>query len=205
MSYKFMYGVTSWGGLPSEDLPEVAFIGRSNVGKSSLINGVSLYNSLARVSKTPGATQQLNFFAFLKQDIPAMFLVDLPGYGYAKAAKSKVLSWNKFMLEYLEKRPQLKRIFMLIDSRHGFMKIDQEMLNFLKQCGVLVQIILTKGDKISKTQLMAVKAGIEEEIKTHAICYQDVIASSYKTKEGMEQIRTAIMDACENKFCTKFS
>jgi GTP-binding protein len=187
---EFIVGAVKEADFPLLDIPEIAFIGRSNVGKSSLINALLNRKSMARVSNTPGRTREINFF-LLGQ---ILHLVDLPGYGYAEASKKTVSGWNRLILDYLRGRRQLKRIFMLIDARHGFKPNDIEMLEFLGDFGVLVQVILTKGDKVSAKQLDAIQQKMLSEIKKHAVCFDVILTTSSERKEGIDEVRDQIVD-----------
>ncbi|MDA0362387.1 MAG: ribosome biogenesis GTP-binding protein YihA/YsxC, partial [Proteobacteria bacterium] len=140
----FLKGVVAMNGLPTADRPEVCFAGRSNVGKSSLINGITGRKSLARTSNTPGRTQEINFFSVSDK----LYVVDLPGYGNAEAPLSIVEKWQSLLRAYLSGRPTLRRVFVLIDSRHGIKKVDQDIFNLLDKSAVTFQIVLTKVDKI---------------------------------------------------------
>lgn len=173
-----MTGAATIEALPDTSVPEVAFVGRSNVGKSSLLNALTGQATLARTSHTPGRTQQLNFFS-----VPdgSLRLVDLPGYGYAKAAKGAVKSWNKLIRNYLEFRPNLRHVYILIDSRHGLKEGDQEVMELLDGMGVAYQIILTKADKIKKEQMEKVVAATEAALKKHPAAFPvPHITSSHK-------------------------
>ncbi len=147
----FLRGVTSIAQLPPANVPEVAFVGRSNVGKSSLINALTKRQSLARTSKTPGCTQQLNFFA-IGEEPELLRIVDLPGYGYAKASKREVAGWHRLMVDFLQCRPNLKQVFLLLDGRHPIKKSDEEMMDILDEVAISYRIIFTKLDKLSQKE-----------------------------------------------------
>lgn len=185
---EFIIGAVNIRDLPIEDLPEFAFIGRSNVGKSSIINALLNRNNLARVSNTPGRTQQLNYFLVNRK----VFFVDLPGYGYAKASKKSIENWNRLIYDYLRGRRQLRRIFMLIDARHGLKSNDMQMLYFLKDFPNVVQIVFTKIDKLKKHEVEELFAKTAEQIKTIAICYDRLIATSASDKLGISEFREEI-------------
>lgn len=174
--------------LPSRDWPEIAFAGRSNVGKSTLINAVFQKKGLAKASSTPGRTQCLNFFQMDRH----LHVVDMPGYGYAKAPKSMVDDWNKMLRLYLKGRTQLKRVFLLIDSRHGLKENDIEIMNMLDEAAVSYQAILTKIDKIKAPAVKVRVAEIEAAMPKHPALYPDVLVSSSEKTEGLEEIRQAI-------------
>ena len=185
---RFVLGVADLAQLPITGLPEVAFIGRSNVGKSSLINALTGQKGLAKTSNTPGRTQQLNFF-----DLAGLlYLVDLPGYGYAQAPEAQVKQWQKVIFAYLQGRPNLKRVFLLIDSRHGIKKIDREIMEMLDKAAVTYQIVLTKTDKISPAALMQILAETEAETAKHAAAYVRVLTTSSEKKTGIDALRAEI-------------
>jgi GTP-binding protein len=188
---KFIIGITDYAIFPSPDLPEFAFIGRSNVGKSSLLNALVKQKALARVSVTPGRTQQVNFFRLADA---AMF-VDLPGYGFAKAPKNLVKAWERMSLGYLKNRTSLKRLFLLIDSRHGFKKNDLEFMAQLDKFAISYQIILTKLDKTNKEQIQSIISFAKENIVKHASMFPDMILSSSKQGHGIVDLRTYIYNA----------
>ncbi|HPQ50597.1 MAG TPA: ribosome biogenesis GTP-binding protein YihA/YsxC, partial [Alphaproteobacteria bacterium] len=175
--------------LPPSHIPEIAFAGRSNVGKSSLINAV-MGRKIAHVSHTPGRTQQLNFF-----DVGDHFwLVDMPGYGYAKVSKSLKDNWNKVLRDYLRGRPNLRVVFLLIDSRHGLKENDLEMMKMLDQSAVSYRIILTKADEPKKADLEATKALIEEKLKKHPAAFPEAFPVSSWKKTGIEELQEMILD-----------
>lgn len=184
----FVLGVAKLEQLPFSDLPEVAFAGRSNVGKSSLINAVTGKRSLAKTSSTPGRTQQLNYFNLNNQ----IHIVDLPGYGYAQAPENMVKQWQKVIFAYLQGRVNLKRVFLLIDARHGIKKVDMEVMEMLDKAAVTYQIILTKTDKISLKELNSLQEKVKTEITKHAAAYINVIATSSEKKQGLELVRAEI-------------
>lgn len=186
----FIKSVPSLKDLPESDHIEVALAGRSNVGKSSLMNALFDHSGLARVSNTPGRTQHLNFFDLDQR----LYVVDMPGYGYAKAPKPIVLSWNKLLRSYLQGRPNLKRVFLLIDARHGVLKTDLEMMKLLDDTAVTYQVVLTKSDKLSALKVESLKIKLEESLKTHAAAYPTVIITSSEKKHGFEFLRAVITD-----------
>ena len=184
----FMLSVAHLEQLPISQLNEVAFAGRSNVGKSSLLNAVTGIKGLAKTSNTPGRTQQLNYFNVGDQ----VLLVDLPGYGYAKAPETLVKHWQKLILTYLQGRVQLKRVFVLIDSRHGIKKVDEEIMDMLDKAAVTYQIILTKIDKISQAALHRVWKETQEKISKRAAAYVRLLATSSEKNIGLEDVRAEI-------------
>ena len=184
----FLISVANLVQLPETDFDEVAFAGRSNVGKSSLINALFNQSKLAKTSSTPGRTQQLNFFNFDNK----LYLVDLPGYGYAKAPEKLVKQWQVVLKTYLRGRPTLRRVFLLIDSRHGLKKEDREIMKLLDESAVTYQIILTKIDKISEKALSSVKQAIMEELKKHAAAMPEPPATSPEKKVGLDNLKAEI-------------
>ncbi len=192
---QFVAGVQNLDQLPEMNLPEVAFIGRSNVGKSSLLNALTNNGKLARTSQTPGATKQLNFFNVC--DI--LHLVDVPGYGYAKAAKKDVKQWQGTLFAYLRGRSQLARAFMLIDARHGVKDADQEMFKLLNDSAVSFQMVLTKIDKITQDELEAVKEKTLEIAARQPAAHPGILSTSADKKLGIESLREAVIEALEGK------
>ena len=188
----FVMGAVNVAQLPPDDLPEVAFAGRSNVGKSSLINALVGQKYLARASNEPGRTRELNFF--LLND--AMHMVDLPGYGWARASKVTVKKFQNLGRDYLRGRPNLKRAYLLIDARHGLKAVDNEPMDALDKAAVSYQIILTKADKIKPQELAktieATQAGVKKRPAAHPI----VLATSSETGMGIPELRLEIMQTC---------
>ena len=187
----FVAGAANHDAIPPDDgMGEIAFAGRSNVGKSSLINAVTGRKALARASKTPGRTQQINFF-----EIDGQFrLIDLPGYGYAKESKEKVSAWNDLIRDYLRNRRSLKRVCVLVDSRHGIMAADRESMEVLDRSGVRYVVILTKADKPKPAELAAVTAAVEEELRVkHVAAHAKVYATSADRNIGIAELRAIIV------------
>ncbi len=194
----FIRGVPSLKFLPPEGPFEVAFAGRSNVGKSSLINALVGQKGLARTSNTPGRTQELNYFvpdgySGEGDDLPPMALVDMPGYGYAQAPKEQVDAWTKLVFDYLRGRATLKRVYVLIDSRHGIKKNDEDVLTLLDKAAVSYQIVLTKTDKIKEAGVPRLIAETMEKIKKRPAAYPAVIATSSEKGKGLDDLRAAIL------------
>ena len=185
---KFVLGVAKLEQLPLTEMPEIAFAGRSNVGKSSLINAVTGQKGLAKTSNTPGRTQQLNYFNLADK----IHIVDLPGYGYAQAPESMVKQWQRVIFAYLQGRVNLKRVFVLIDSRHGIKKVDLEIMELLDKAAVTYQIVLTKSDKVGIGALQKVKEDVEKEITKHAAAYTKVLMTSSEKKHGIDSVRAEI-------------
>ncbi|CAN7633590.1 ribosome biogenesis GTP-binding protein YihA/YsxC [Aminobacter sp. LjRoot7] len=193
----FIRGVPSMKFLPPEGPPEIAFAGRSNVGKSSLINALVRHSGLARTSNTPGRTQELNYFvpdgfSGEASDLPPMALVDMPGYGYAQAPKEQVDAWTKLVFDYLRGRVTLKRVYLLIDSRHGIKKNDEEVLTLLDKAAISYQIVLTKTDKIKAAGVQPLIEDTLLKIKKRAAAFPTVLATSSEKNEGLDELRAAI-------------
>lgn len=184
-SAEFVKSAFSEAHWTTDGRPEIAFLGRSNVGKSSLINALTIRKKLARASNTPGRTQQINFF-----DLGGVaFLVDLPGYGYAVASKTKVHAWNDMVRSYLRGRPTLKRVCVLIDSRHGFKDIDLETLDMLDKTHVPYVVVLTKTDKLKKQETLDVIAAVTEGLQGRPSAVPEPYPTSADDKTGIAELR----------------
>lgn len=184
----FVAGVTSLDNLIPMSLPEIAFAGRSNVGKSSLINALTGRKMLARTSHTPGRTQQLNFFDLGGR----MFIVDLPGYGYARAAKTKIKSWNDLIRAYLRGRQTLQRVCILVDSRHGFKPDDFDLMKMLDESAVTYLVVLTKTDKVKAEELRIRKAETEAVLKTRPAAFPFIFSTSSAKGQGIPELRAEL-------------
>ncbi len=185
---RFVAGAASLQQLPSPDRPEVAFAGRSNVGKSSLINALTGRKALARTSHTPGRTQQINFFDLGGR----LSLVDLPGYGYARASKKDVKTWTRLVRDYLRGRPNLTRLCLLVDARHGLKDSDREIMAMLDEAGVVYQLVLTKADKPRPAELAERCAAVEIEARGHPAAYPTILVTSAQAGTGIAALRAAV-------------
>ena len=184
----FVAGATNIGQVPEGTIPEVAFAGRSNVGKSSLVNALTGRKTLARVSNTPGRTQQLNFF-----DLGArLCLVDLPGYGYHQAGKTAAATWSKLTEQYLAGRPELRRVLLLIDSRHGVKPLDEGIMKILDQAAVIYQVVLTKVDKSGAAELAATRAQVGAALRRHVAAHPEVLETSSQMGTGIPELRAEL-------------
>lgn len=185
---RFIAGAAEPAALPPETLPEIAFAGRSNVGKSSLVNALTARRVLARISNTPGRTRQINFF-----DLGgALMLVDLPGYGYAEASKIAVKRWTGLVRRYLQSRAALRRVCLLIDSRHGIKDIDRSLLDMLDRAGVSYQIVLTKTDKLGPTALAETAARVAAELASHTAAHPELHLTSAEQRRGIAALRATL-------------
>jgi GTP-binding protein len=178
--------------LPDPDFPEIAFAGRSNVGKSSLLNAVTGRKSIARASVTPGRTQELNFFEV--GEPTRLRLVDMPGYGFAKAPPEVAKKWQRLVRDFLRGRVVLKRVLLLIDSRHGIKPPDLEMMTMLDEAAVVYRLVLTKADKIKASELDKVVADTLVEARKHSAAYPELLVTSSETKLGIAELRTAVLE-----------
>lgn len=190
---EFVRGVTTIDQLPTDGLMEIAFAGRSNVGKSSLINAVTGARGLARASNTPGRTQQLNFFKVSDK----CHIVDLPGYGYAAAPEKMVQAWTRLIHDYLRGRVQLRRVFLLIDSRHGIKPVDEKIMKMLDGAAVTYQIILTKADKISRIASETVLKQTIEMGQKHVACYPEILLTSSEKNWNIDLVRAEFVKVIE--------
>ncbi len=184
----FTAGAAKVEQIPPASLPEIAFTGRSNVGKSSLINALTGRKTLARVSNTPGRTQQINFFSLGD----TLMLVDLPGYGYAKVSRGKAMAWNRMAETFLKGRATLRRVCVLIDARHGLKDSDRKILETLDSAAVSYQAVLTKTDKAKPEALKALRETLSAELAKHPAAHPEIIATSAESGEGIETLRTAL-------------
>lgn len=185
---RFLKGVVDLQNLPVGPLPEVAFAGRSNVGKSTLLNAITGRKALARTSNTPGRTRELNFFDLAGRTM----LVDLPGYGYARISKTEVERWTKLTRAYLKGRQQLARVFLLIDSRHGIKANDKEIMNEFDEAAVVYQVVLTKTDKLKPGQVKAVLARTEETLQQRPAAHPVVLPVTSVKGDGIAELRAEI-------------
>lgn len=185
---EFLLGVVAPDGLPEPRVLEVAFAGRSNVGKSSLLNALVGRKALARTSNTPGRTREINYFTLGLET----YLVDLPGYGYAKAPKTAVADWNQLIEDYLKGRAALRRVFLLIDARHGLKATDAPALELMDVSAVSYQAVLTKADKVGEGPLEKVRDETAKALATHPAAHPDVLATSSHKRTGLAELKGAI-------------
>ncbi|MFX0541774.1 ribosome biogenesis GTP-binding protein YihA/YsxC [Roseovarius sp. S4756] len=186
----FLKGVVAMSGLPEADRIEVCFAGRSNVGKSTLINALTGRKALARASNTPGRTQEVNFFTLADSH----YLVDLPGYGYANAPLPVVEKWQALLKRYLSGRQNLRRAFVLVDTRHGIKPVDHEIMSLLDSSAVTFQVVMTKADKLRGKELETILNQVRSELKRHPAAFPELILTSSEKGEGIATLRATIAD-----------
>jgi len=184
----FVKGVVAMDGLPEPDRMEVCFAGRSNVGKSTLINALTGMKALARASNTPGRTQEINFFTASEEH----YLVDLPGYGYANAPLPVVEKWQRLLKQYLSGRQTLRRAFVLIDARHGVKKVDDEIMSLLDSSAVTFQVVLTKADKVKEAERAKILEQVKEALSKHPAAYPEIVVTSSEKGWGIPTLRAII-------------
>lgn len=184
----FVKGVVAMSGLPPADRIEVCFAGRSNVGKSSLINALTGRKGLARASNTPGRTQEINFFTLGD----SRYLVDLPGYGYANAPLPIVEKWQRLLKQYLSGRPTLRRVFVLIDARHGIKTVDQDILSLLDSSAVTFQVVITKADKVKESDRARMLDQVRTVLARHPAAFPEIVVTSSEKGDGIATLRSII-------------
>jgi GTP-binding protein len=184
----FLKGVVAMNGLPADDRIEVCFAGRSNVGKSSLINALTGRKGLARASNTPGRTQEINFFTLTESH----YLVDLPGYGFANAPLAVVEKWQRLLKQYLQGRVSLRRAFVLIDTRHGVKDVDEEIMSLLDSAAVTFQVVMTKGDKVKDKDRAKVMEQVRSKLSKHPAAFPEIVMTSSEKGDGIPTLRALI-------------
>lgn len=190
--FTFLKSVPTLEWLPDADRPEIAFAGRSNVGKSSLINALCRTNGLARTSNTPGRTQDLNYFL---TDVASFYLVDMPGYGFADAPKEKVDAWTRVVKDYLAGRATLRRVLLLIDARHGVKPPDREIFTLLRTAAVTFEVVLTKIDKLNVHEAAKITAEVSAALAKEVTAFPRLVATSSETGAGIPELRAEIAEA----------
>jgi GTP-binding protein len=192
-SCDFVWGTGDINSLPPQGLPEIAFVGRSNVGKSSLINSLTNRKTLARVSHTPGRTREINFFNLSDR----LMLTDLPGYGYAKASKTMAAEWQKLIFAYLRGRSTLRRVSLLIDSRRGVMELDEQVMKLLDEAAVSYGLVLTKTDELKPAQVEAAVNAADTAARKHTAAFPQICATSSRTKDGLDPLKLQLAALAE--------
>lgn len=195
----FIISVVSTAGLPDPGKVEIAFAGRSNVGKSTLLNVLVGRKGLAKVSNTPGRTRMLNYFHLTgNKGALDCYLVDMPGFGYARASKKEISSWTGLVKDYLRGRVNLRRVFFLIDTRRGVMKADKEILKLLQEAAVSTQVVMTKADKLKISDRKKAYEAVKKDLKPYVIVHPDILLTSSLKKLGIDELRGAVLDLCRN-------
>ena len=190
----FGWGTGDIHSLPPQSLPEIAFVGRSNAGKSSLINALTNRKALARVSHTPGRTREINFFKLAD----SLMLADLPGYGYAKASKTMAAEWQRLIFAYLRGRASLRRVSLLIDARRGVLDLDREVMNLLDEAAVSFAIVLTKTDKLTPNEVAAAIVAADDEARKHTAAFPEVCATSAFRAAGLDPLKLQLATLAEH-------
>lgn len=195
----FITSAVSTSGLPDQGKVEIAFAGRSNVGKSTLLNALVGRKGLAKASNTPGRTRMLNYFHLTgNQGALDCYLVDMPGFGYARASKKEISSWTGLVKDYLRGRVSLRRVFFLVDARRGLMKADKEVLGLLQEAAVSTQVIMTKADKLKISDRRKAYEKLKADLKPFVIVHPDILLTSALKKLGIDELRAAVLDLCRN-------
>jgi len=191
----FVAGATNDEAIPPDTLPEIAFVGRSNVGKSSLVNALTGQSALARVSKTPGRTRQINFFDLGER----LMLVDLPGYGYAEASKGEIKRWTGLIARYLKGRASLRRVLLLLDARFGIKETDKPLMKQLDEAAVSFQVVLTKCDLVADDELQKKLAGIAQSLAKHVAAHPVIHLTSAQNRAGIAALRASLAELAEKR------
>jgi GTP-binding protein len=193
-SCDFVWGTGDINSLPPQSLPEIAFVGRSNAGKSSLINALTNRKALARVSHTPGRTREINFFKLAD----SLMLADLPGYGYAKASKTMAAEWQKLIFTYLRGRASLRRVSLLVDARRGVLDLDRAVMNLLDEAAVSFAIVLTKTDKLTPGEIAAAVVAADDEARKHTAAFPEICATSAFRGAGLDPLKLQLATLAEH-------
>jgi GTP-binding protein len=193
-SCDFVWGTGDINSLPPQSLPEIAFVGRSNAGKSSLINALTNRKALARVSHTPGRTREINFFKLAD----SLMLADLPGYGYAKASKTMAAEWQKLIFAYLRGRASLRRVALLVDARRGVLDLDRAVMNLLDEAAVSFAIVLTKTDKLTPGEIAAAVVAADDEARKHTAAFPEICATSAFRGAGLDPLKLQLATLAEH-------